>query len=296
MKFQSVTLVLAAAGIAAADIHAPHGHHGHLHHRKREVKTEVVPGPIVYEYELNGNLIPAEKACDGIADGLYKWADGVAPSDACVTSTVAPTTSTSTSTSTSTPTPTPTIKPAEFFEQSLSISSSSSTTTTSTSTLTPSTTSTTTSPAAPTSSLTGGGVTLVNNAGQPIYLWSVSDVPAEMVTIPAGGSYSENWRTNPDGGGISVKVSTSPSLDNILQYEYTLAGSTIFWDLSCINMLLHNLLSTVGFSVTSDNTDCVQDVCAAGDLQCAAAYLFPADNLATHGCDANTQMIFTIGL
>jgi len=99
-----------------------------------------------------------------------------------------------------------------------------------------------------------------------------------MVTIPAGGTYSENWRTNPDGGGISVKVSTTPNIDDVLQYEYTLSGSTIFWDLSCINMLINNLLSTVGFSVTSDNSDCVSDVCAAGDLQCAAAYLFPDDN------------------
>lgn len=117
-----------------------------------------------------------------------------------------------------------------------------------------------------------------------------------MVPIENGGTYSENWRINPAGGGVSVKVSTTPNIADVLQYEYTLSGSTIFWDLSSINMSLNNLLSTVGFSVTSENTNCVSDVCAAGDLLCAATYLFPADNKATHGCPANTQMIFKIGI
>lgn len=326
MKITSVAVVLATAGIATADLHA---RHAHFHHHKRDAVTAAAPQPTVLVYELGGQVIPAEQACNGIANGSLKWANGIAPSEACDTSSVVPS-----STSTALPSTVASVTPAELLQQTASFSSasssstSSSTTTSSTSTTTSSSTSTsssTTTSSTTTSSTTTsstvasssststlspvttavpsasssagpGGVTIVNNTPQEVYLWSVSNVPADMITIPPGGSYAENWRINPDGGGISVKVSTIPNLADVLQYEYTLSGSTIFWDLSCINMGINNLLSAVGFSVTSGNTNCVADMCPAGDLVCAAAYLFPSDNKATHGCPSNTQMVFQIGL
>ncbi|KAL1986618.1 hypothetical protein VTN96DRAFT_5996 [Rasamsonia emersonii] len=146
------------------------------------------------------------------------------------------------------------------------------------------------------SSSTGGGVTINNNMDQTIYLWSVSDdFNAPMVTVPKGQSYSENWRINPNGGGISIKMATTPSQADVLQFEYTLANPTIFWDLSCINMGTNSLFTKVGFAVTSNNPQCESATCAPGDTACADAYLVPDDNQATRGCDADTHLTLNIG-
>ncbi|KAJ5931017.1 hypothetical protein N7466_006510 [Penicillium verhagenii] len=53
-----------------------------------------------------------------------------------------------------------------------------------------------------------------------------------MQTLSAnGGTYTEAWRTNPNGGGISVKLSTQPDQSDVLQFEYTEFTDTIYWDL-----------------------------------------------------------------
>lgn len=137
MKFSSVALTLATAGLAVAQPH----HHQHRHHHKR---GQVVArgGPVVVEYELNGQGISADAVCKGIKEGTLMWADGHAPEGACEAAS-----SMTTPTTTSTPTPTPT--PAAFFEQQSSSSSSPSPT--------PSTTSTTNSASTPASSPSSGG-------------------------------------------------------------------------------------------------------------------------------------------
>lgn len=303
MKLAVTSVLLATAGLAASQIHG-HGHH-HLHKQR---KVDYVPGPVVFEYQLDGEQITPEQACQGIKDGKLRWADGVAPLGACETSSsVAPSSST--------------VAPAEFFAESSS-SSTSSATPTSTSTPTPTSTSTTS--VAPTSTSTssvapattsvapstssakkpvptgsqtpGGGVTIINNMGQDMYLWSVSNTPAQMMTLAPGQTYAETWRINPDGGGISIKVNSVPSLENVLQYEYTLSGDTIFWDVSLINMEVASLLTSLGFEVTSTGAECLSAICPPGDFECAAAYLFPTDDHATHGCPAQTEMTLRLGM
>lgn len=147
-----------------------------------------------------------------------------------------------------------------------------------------------------TGSANGGGVTVVNNMNQTIYGWSVADTAdSPMITLPVGGSYSEAWRLNPDDGGISIKLATSPSQANVLQFEYTLVEPLIYWDLSCINMGTASYFSNAGFSVSSNDGQCESATCAAGDTACAAAYLFPSDNSATHGCQATTHLTLDLG-
>ncbi|KAH8703202.1 hypothetical protein BGW36DRAFT_83896 [Talaromyces proteolyticus] len=107
---------------------------------------------------------------------------------------------------------------------------------------------------------TGGGVEIINNMGKNIYL-------------------CEPWKTNSNGGGISIKLSTTPDQADVLQYEYTLSAPTIFWDLSCIN----------------DNGACPSATCKPGDTACADAYLFPTDDHATHGCPDTVQMTLNLG-
>lgn len=113
MKITPIAVSLAAAGsLVAAEQH----HHAHRHHHKREPNavTVAVPGPTVIAYQLDGKEISAEEACQGIADGTLKWADGVAPPGACASS----------SSSSPTPTPTPTtslsVAAAEFWEKTSS--------------------------------------------------------------------------------------------------------------------------------------------------------------------------------
>jgi hypothetical protein len=132
MKFSPIAVTLAAAGsLVAAEQH----HHAHRHHHKREANavTVAVPGPTVIAYQLDGQVISPQEACEGIKDGSLKWAEGAAPMGACIAS----------SSATPSPTPSPSVAPAEFFEKTSSTptptpsSSSSSTSTSSSSVYTP---------------------------------------------------------------------------------------------------------------------------------------------------------------
>ncbi|KAJ5978692.1 hypothetical protein N7501_002034 [Penicillium viridicatum] len=145
----------------------------------------------------------------------------------------------------------------------------------------------------------GGGVTITNNLAQDVYAWSVAGDVGPMQTITSGGgTYSETWRTNPNGGGISIKLALDPEQNDVLQFEYTEAGDTIFWDMSCIDMQAgDNKFTEYGFSVipSDESSTCPTAICTAGDTACSAAYLQPTDDHATHGCPINTALGLTIG-
>jgi len=131
--------------------------------------------------------------------------------------------------------------------------------------------------------------------GQTLYLWSTSNVAGTMVTLPVGETYAESWALNPDLGGISIKVATTPDEADVLQYEYTLVGDLIWWDVSLINLLLTSLFDKLGFTVTPDTSNCRAVTCPAGDTQCSDAYLFPSDDQATRSCVATTNMVLNLG-
>ncbi|KAJ5773580.1 hypothetical protein N7457_008476 [Penicillium paradoxum] len=144
----------------------------------------------------------------------------------------------------------------------------------------------------------GGGVTITNNLQQDVYAWSVAGDVGPMQTIKSGGgTLSETWRKNPNGGGISIKLALDPEQHDVLQFEYTDAGDTIFWDLSCIDMKSSNKFTNYGFAVRpSDETStCPKAICKAGDTACSAAYLIPTDDHATHGCPIDTALDLSIG-
>ncbi|PYI29744.1 hypothetical protein BP00DRAFT_427247 [Aspergillus indologenus CBS 114.80] len=145
---------------------------------------------------------------------------------------------------------------------------------------------------------TGGGVTIVNNIGSDVYAWSVSDRVGNMETLSAGGgSYTSSWQTNDNGGGISIKLSTSQSQADVLQFEYTQSGDTIFWDMSSINLSPDSDFVKYGFSVvpSSGGSNCPTVTCAAGNTNCQEAYQQPDDNHATHGCPIDTTFTLTLG-
>ncbi|RHZ48483.1 putative extracellular thaumatin domain protein [Aspergillus thermomutatus] len=147
-------------------------------------------------------------------------------------------------------------------------------------------------------SSSGGGVKIVNNLSQTVYAWSVTDRVSDMHTLSAGGgSYSEQWQTNPNGGGVSIKLSTTPDQSDVLQFEYTQSSDTIYWDMSCINLGSNSEFTKYGFTVDPSQSggNCPSVNCKAGDTACAEAYLQPKDDHATHGCPINTSFVLNIG-
>ncbi|KAJ5095582.1 hypothetical protein NUU61_004938 [Penicillium alfredii] len=146
------------------------------------------------------------------------------------------------------------------------------------------------------------GVLIINNLNQDIYAWSVdttSKEPAKMITLSAhGGTYVENYRTLASGG-VSIKLATEPSQDDVLQFEYTPTAEQIFWDLSCINMKTGGSKFTqLGYNVKPSSIipgSCPEVNCAAGNSHCEGAYNVWNDDHATHGCPLNTGLTMTIG-
>ena len=112
-----------------------------------------------------------------------------------------------------------------------------------------------------------GDVRIVNNLGRPLYLRSVSNVAGPLQTLEAnGGSYNEHWKTNPDGGGISVKMAIQPHMSDIIQFEYTVQDMIVYWDVSLINTKSHSPFLDEGFAVIPNRSDCIPAVCNPFDV------------------------------
>jgi hypothetical protein len=116
-----------------------------------------------------------------------------------------------------------------------------------------------------------------------------------MQTLSAGGgTYTEQWRTNSDGGGISIKMATTTSESSVLQFEYTKSDNTLWWDLSSINLDSDSEFISSGFAVTTDDSSCSTASCAADDTDCADSYQNP-DDVDTRSCSSSAAFTMTIG-
>ncbi|KAJ5803988.1 uncharacterized protein N7518_000291 [Penicillium psychrosexuale] len=147
---------------------------------------------------------------------------------------------------------------------------------------------------ASTPTATGSGVTIVNNLEDTVYLWVVTEDPGEMQTVAPGESFSDTWLTNSNGGGISIKMSTTEVCDDVLQFEYTQSGDILFWDLSSINLVKTSTFVTAGFGVTISDESCPTATCAAGDADCIESYQQP-DDVNTLACSLDAAYTLTLG-
>ncbi|KAL4889813.1 hypothetical protein BDV59DRAFT_195470 [Aspergillus ambiguus] len=136
----------------------------------------------------------------------------------------------------------------------------------------------------------GSGIQIVNNLGITVYLWTTTSKPGSLKAVPPGGTFTDSWST----GGTSVKMSTSKSDASVLQFEYSVSGDKLYWDLSSINLAANSRFITSGFSVTPDDSGCPSASCEPGDSKCADSYQSPAD-LNTHSCSSSTQYTVTLG-
>jgi hypothetical protein len=82
-----------------------------------------------------------------------------------------------------------------------------------------------------------GKISLSNYCDIEYFLWSVSNIQSEMQHLPPGGVWRETYRTNPNGGGVSVKLSKVQAPIDISQIEYIVdtVNAKIWYDLSNIN-------------------------------------------------------------
>lgn len=140
---------------------------------------------------------------------------------------------------------------------------------------------------------------VVNHCNFDVYLWSVSATPGSMQTLKAnGGSYSEQYQTNSNGGGISIKMSTTNSLysGNPTQFEYTYTPSGqwagVAYDISNIDGDPFKG-ANVNVVPTGSGGSCSTVQCAAGG-GCTDVYYQPDNNYAVHTCPIDSSLTYNI--
>lgn len=132
-----------------------------------------------------------------------------------------------------------------------------------------------------------------NECDFPIYLWSVSATQNAMLTIePWGQQYQEQYQLV-DGGnaGVSLKVSKNAgNLNTITQFEYTLQGNTVWYDISNINGWPFE--NDGGIKLIPSISSCDSVTCANGGI-CSMAYNQPDDNQVVRACSASGSLSLT---
>ncbi|PLN78483.1 hypothetical protein BDW42DRAFT_142653 [Aspergillus taichungensis] len=142
----------------------------------------------------------------------------------------------------------------------------------------------------------GGGVQIINNMNEDVNLWTTADSAGDQQHLSGGGgTHEEKFQTNGNGGGVSIKMSTTDSKDSILQFEYTGDGDQIYYDLSSINMDPESAFVKSGFSVQPDDSSCEPSTCEPGDANCQETYQKPDDDHNTKACSSSTTFRVTLG-
>ncbi|KAF7114170.1 hypothetical protein CNMCM5793_007748 [Aspergillus hiratsukae] len=167
-------------------------------------------------------------------------------------------------------------------------------TTTSSVSISTTTTSASTSASATSTASNSSSVQIVNNLNTTIYLWSTRDTSSVMQVVASGETYSQTYQTNSNGGGISIKMATTESQASVLQFEYTKASDTLFWDLSAIDMDSDSEFIAAGFTATPSDSSCSSVTCMAGDSECSEVYQ-KSDDVATQSCWATAAITVTLG-
>ncbi|OCK86006.1 hypothetical protein K432DRAFT_412928 [Lepidopterella palustris CBS 459.81] len=133
-----------------------------------------------------------------------------------------------------------------------------------------------------------------NQCSFPVYLWSVSaDSSSGMITLESGsGTYNETYKT-PSVGGVSIKLSKTDSCADptpITQFEYTLAGGDIWYDISNVNCVTTSCPFSAGGMYMASGEGCPTRSCAAGLAVCAGAYTASNDDQNSLACTGTADI------
>jgi hypothetical protein len=148
-----------------------------------------------------------------------------------------------------------------------------------------------------------GKISVSNYCDIDYFLWSVSNIQSDMQHLRPGGTWSETYRTNPNGGGVSVKLSKVETPVNISQVEYTLdtTDARIWYDLSNIDSV-QQIPVTNGIRITPHYSgalpqssphlsNCVTVYCPPNITFCEGIYNRWNDDHATHTCPLPTDLV-----
>lgn len=140
-----------------------------------------------------------------------------------------------------------------------------------------------------------GSAIINNNCAYDIWMWSVDQALASSaVKISAGSSHSEPARSSCEGCGTSMKISTTSSLSagKQTQFEYSVAGNQIWYDISFVDCASGNDASNCpghkdGLSMRTSDSSCTAVNCAAGSYCPDQAYYVDFPSAKTGVIDPN---------
>jgi hypothetical protein len=132
----------------------------------------------------------------------------------------------------------------------------------------------------------------MNQCDFDVFIWSVANVPNNSQTVAPNNFWSEPYRLNPNGGGISLKVATQ-SIDTTivqLQYTYHVDDPNIPYDISNLNGYP---FMEWGFNLFPSIPSCPTVLCDPGVPLCANGFNNPkscdvAGNLVLFLCPPQT--------
>ncbi|KAF3011129.1 hypothetical protein E8E13_011424 [Curvularia kusanoi] len=84
-----------------------------------------------------------------------------------------------------------------------------------------------------------GRAIVTNQCDQPVYLWSVGSKTSNQTTLPKDTSYSETFTSDPQSGGISIKITPTPNgiftpNTSQLVFAYSIDSSKVWYNLSSV--------------------------------------------------------------
>jgi hypothetical protein len=131
-----------------------------------------------------------------------------------------------------------------------------------------------------------------------VYVWSVANVPNYTINYlaPIIGDFSETYRTNPNGGGISLKIATIPNNSYITQFEYTYStdNPNVYYDISNVNGYPFEIWGLALSPSTPSAPFCSSISCDLGVALCPDAFNEFSDNYAVRACDVSTDLTLTL--
>lgn len=84
-----------------------------------------------------------------------------------------------------------------------------------------------------------GRAIITNQCDEPVYLWSVGSTVSNQTALPKDSSYAEIFHSDPESGGISIKVTSTP--DGIFQngtsqlvFAYSIDSSTVWYNMTSV--------------------------------------------------------------
>lgn len=130
------------------------------------------------------------------------------------------------------------------------------------------------------SSVNGVGTAFIENwCNSEVYVWSVANVLNDTVNYlaPTIGGFNETYRTNPNSGGISLKIATTEDDSIITQFEYTYNPSNpnVYYDISNVNGYP---FEEWGLALSPSAPNCPSVSCDPGVAICADVYNQPHDD------------------